>query len=194
MNFQSSDVSRLLIPGYIRPLRSAPAARAFLCEAVNLAEELNEVLRRYPQERYEPLDLHYVILQSLTALSEPLIEDLMGHYGEFGVIWASLLVALKPSPTFAKYFAEIRQPLRPSQWLSDVARVACGGAPFTEQPLELLKLIHRLARLLTPVHRPSVVLRVEPSPEFYALRQVVVGRAYRTGGLDAALLALKNYH
>lgn len=76
MHYHPDDISRLFLGVPTLQLnRPAPAER-FLAAAVATGAELRQVLRDYPQVRYQPLDFHYLCQQSLSALDDALLADL----------------------------------------------------------------------------------------------------------------------
>jgi hypothetical protein len=189
MHYDSHDLERLIRPVPLMRFLRLQGASRFLSIAVKDAEELTPILRQYPGLRYQPLEFHYVCLQSLGALNHALVRDLTDYYGWHGLVWASFLAALAPSATYRSTLesSRIRQPRQ--AWAVDVALVQM-GAPCPTELKEITGYVNHLRELLSVCPLPEVSLRRAESPATIAsLRQVVLA-AYKQGGADVAFQAL----
>ncbi|MCW3693239.1 hypothetical protein UE94_034675 [Burkholderia cenocepacia] len=133
MHYHPDDISRLFLGVPTLQLnRPAPAER-FLAAAVATGAELRQVLRDYPQVRYQPLDFHYLCQQSLSALDDALLADLTRdmRHGWRGAHWAALLIALSGDARYLPHLDAARRH-RGVEWTAGLLgrRCAIVGLPL----------------------------------------------------------------
>lgn len=186
MHYDPNDVIRLVHAVPCLKLAKPPGFLRYLSHVVATGLELAPVLSQYPGVRYEPLDFHYVCLQSLGALDDDLLQDLTEHYQWPGILWAALLVALDPRPSYAAILLNARERAPYQAWLVDLALDRVNGIQSVEYP-EHLVLLTALAVQLRGAGRTETRLRKIPSLPKVLEHSERVRAAYRVGGADAAL-------
>lgn len=190
MHYYYEDVAHLLRAVPCLSLAKPAGALRILKRIVEAGEELQPLLAQYPSLRYEPLDFHYICLQSLGAFSKDLLDDLIQHHGWPGTLWATLLVALNPQPEYARAL-ETARPRAPHQvWLVDLVLSIVTGTESEEFP-EHQALLRTLRAQLTGLAWPRVTLRRLPSRQDIEEHSRQVRTAYRQRGADAALTVIR---
>jgi hypothetical protein len=191
MHYLRTDVERLHRSVPHLALATPRRALQFFEEVTQTGTELAHVLCRYPEVRHEPLDFHYVCQQSLGALNERLLSDLLEEHGWRGVLWGALLVCLSPDGRFRPALEKASGIAPYQQWAVDLALAALNGEQDTEN-LGLQQVIAKLGSQLAGIPLPTVALQEVPPLEVLYLRQREVQAAYRQGGLQAAKSVLSN--
>lgn len=197
MVFHEDDVKRLFSRVPYLALAKPRSAKRYIASLVLDGVELQAVLSKFPEVRYEPLDQHYVLLRCLGALSDELVEDLCSlHYGWQGVVQAAFLVAIAPEERYRKYLVAARHKVPHTQWLVDLALAQINKLAWNGDT-ELQALVQRLRHLLSkvPARASSVLLRsalTEAELQQIGAEREKVRRAYRSGGLEAARKALSD--
>ncbi|MCA8052570.1 hypothetical protein [Burkholderia arboris] len=187
MHYHPDDIRRLFrgIPT-LRLNRPAPAER-FLSAAVDTGNELEHVLRDYPQVRYQPLDFHYLCQQSLSVLDDTLLADLTSDvdFGWYGAQWAALLIALSGEARYLPHLDNARHH-RGVAWTAGLADAAVHpDASSVRFPCG--RLIVDLRHQLASLPRVAVRLRKQPPPDVVAATAAAVRAAYHRGDVAAAL-------
>ncbi|VWB42030.1 hypothetical protein BAR24066_01874 [Burkholderia arboris] len=187
MHYHPDDIRRLFrsIPT-LQLNRPAPAER-FLSAAVDTGNELEQVLRDYPQVRYQPLDFHYLCQQSLSVLDDALLADLTSDadFGWYGAQWAALLIALSGEARYLPHLDDARHH-RGVAWTVELAEAAA-GPDAASSACRCCRSIVLLRNQLAALPRVAVRLRPWLSPEALEAKASAVRAAYRSGGADAAL-------
>lgn len=189
MHYLRTAIERLHLSVPHLNLATPRRALQFFENVTQTGTELANTLSRYPEVRYEPLDFYYVCLQSLGALNERALNDLLTEQGWRGVLWGALLVCLSPEPHLRTILESASGRAPSQQWAVDLAVAMLDGVQWAENP-PLQQAILRLRTQLDGLSRPVVVLTSLPSCEQLLYRQEIVRNAYRTAGADAALQAL----
>jgi hypothetical protein len=192
--FVQQDVLRLIDMAPLPRLMRSASAEGFLRSIVLSGEELDSMLKRYPNVQYEPLDFFYVCVRNLAALSEELVHDLSRHYGWRGIVWAAFLVSLSPSSACRDILVTARESAPHNQWILDLAIAEIDGSPCVglESHHELIRRLRDLVRGMT---RPTVFLRRAPTAAEAAIlneQALSIRHQYQQGGSAAALKALKS--
>ena len=190
MHYLSDDVTRLFrhVPSLL--LNRPGSAQRFLITVVDAGVELGYVLREYPHVRYEPLDFHYLCQQSLCALSDRLLEDLIRDHGWQGAHWASVLVALSSDARYLPYLEEAER--NPAVgWIAGIADAVLRPTGHLAMPVCGQLLVH-LRTQLAAMPRPIVRLRESPSSDGAAVKAAAVRAAYHQGDLETALLIARS--
>jgi len=185
MHYLRTDVERLHLSVPHLTLATPRRALQFFEEVTQTGAELAHVLSHYPEVRYEPLDFHYVCIQSLGALTERLLEDLLEEQSWRGVLWGALLVCLSPDARFRPALEKASGIAPYQQWAVDLALAALTGEQDTQNPA-LQQVISKLGMQLASLPRPAVALRESPPPEMLQLRQQKVRATYCQAGFQAA--------
>jgi hypothetical protein len=191
MHYHPDDIHRLYrsVPTLLLN-RPAPAER-FLAAAVETGAELGHVLRDYPQVRYQPLDFHYLCRQSLSVLDDALLADLTRdmEHGWRGAQWAALLIALSGDARHLPHLDEARRH-RGVEWTAALADAATGPDARSSTFRACRSIVH-LRDQLAALPRVAVRLRPGFSPEALEARAIAVRAAYRSGGVETALLVAR---
>lgn len=190
--YYEQDVLYLLRRAQPMRLAKLRSARAQLREAVEAGRECEASLRQYPTLRIEALEFHYVCLFGLGALDAHLIEDLCQQTWR-GVVWASFLASLAPSPAYTAALRETLTWVPHNRWLVELALACIEGVAPEPESAELLASIEALRSMLAPIARPAVHLRRQPRGELLARitrERERVAAVYRREGADAAQAAL----
>lgn len=189
MHFCYDDLLRLVRPVPFMHLGRPSSALTMLTRASDDAEELGSVLRQYPRLRYQALDFHYICLQSLGALDERLVNDLVTELGWRGLVWASLLTCLSPTQEYRELLHTARPQWPMQAWAVDLA-LGNLGANCPGELEALMIQVKRLREALAACAIPRVSLRRGESSSLVEARRAVVLAEYRRGGRDAALRAI----
>src|SRR6266545_2031194 len=96
MHYFDADVWYLINGAPVLSLGRQTSALRLLRRAAQAVDTYKSVLSQYPFVQCEPLDFHYICLQSLGALDELLFRDLMTEATWRGVVWGAWLVGLSP--------------------------------------------------------------------------------------------------
>lgn len=190
-HYLRADIARLLGSIPKMTLAKPERALAFLKNVTRDGHELKNALACYPQMRIEPLDFHYVCLQSLGALNAHLISDLTKYYGWHGIVWASLIAALAPSETYAPYLTVALDAAPHNQWIVQVALGVIEGRDISGMD-EHTAIIQTLRAQLSHLSLPATKLRTNPTAKMAIDTQARVRDAYRRGGVSAALYVLNS--
>lgn len=148
------ETGRLLghIP-YVTLTKQA-STRRYVERLVSDAEELEPMLSRYPQVKYEPLDPHYVLLKCMANLDAAFIDDLCNHPDWRGVVFAGWFAALRPDAAYRKSLIAAVGKSRQNDWLLELALAEIDGSTWVPDP-DLQRLIHRLRSSLQPLLKPA---------------------------------------
>ena len=188
MHFDHDCVVRMITDlQYVR-IMNMPGAKRRTAELVRDAIELHGVLAKYPQVRYEPLDYHYVLLKYLAAFNVNVLADLLsGEYSWRGIVIAGWLACLKPSKEYIDHLSSVSATKYPHNFWFIRLAIAEGNCELWTEDIDLQDLVVQLRTCLAPISLPSFCLQPAANPtQFDAIKA-----AYREGGLNAALLALK---
>jgi hypothetical protein len=189
MHYLRTDIERLHLSVPHLKLATQRSALRFFEEVTQTGGELAHVLCRYPEVRYEPLDFHYVCMQSLGALNERVLSDLLTEQGWRGVLWGALLVALSPDARYRSLLESASGVAPYQQWAIDIALADLSGEQYAENRA-LQQTISTLSAQLAGHVRPAVALQEALPVEVLELRQQKVRAAYRQAGLAAAQAVL----
>jgi hypothetical protein len=114
------------------------------------AEELEPMLSRYPQVKYEPLDPHYVLLKCLANLDTAFIDNLCNHFDWRGVVFAGWFAALRPDAAYRKSLAATLGRSQQNDWLLELALAEIDGVTWAPDP-DMQQSIRRLRSCLQPL-------------------------------------------
>ncbi|MDR6841429.1 hypothetical protein [Pseudoxanthomonas sacheonensis] len=114
------------------------------------AEELESMLLRYPQVKYEPLDPHYVLLKCMANLDATFIDDLCNHFDWRGVVFAGWFAALRPDITYRESLVAALGKSQRNDWLLELALAEIDNRIWALDP-DLQQLIRRLRSCLQPL-------------------------------------------
>lgn len=126
------------------------SARRHVERLVRDAEELEPMLSRYPQVKYEPLDPHYVLLKCMANLDAAFIDGLCTHFDWRGVVFAGWFAALRPDPAYRKSLAAALGKYQRNDWLLELALAEIDDRIWTPDP-DLQQSIRRLCSCLQPL-------------------------------------------
>ncbi len=125
-------------------------AKRYAERLVRDAEELESVLLRYPQIKYEPLDPHYVLLKCMANLDAAFIDDLCDHFDWRGVVFAGWFAALRPDAAYRESLIAALGKSQPNDWLIELALAEIDNRIWTPDP-DLQQSIRRLRSCLRPL-------------------------------------------
>ena len=194
MHYFEEDVYSLVSRSPYLSLSRARSAEAILRRAVEAGEELERLLHEYPNARYESLEFFYTCLNGLGAINVTLLNDMIDTRNWRAIVWASFYTALDPRPEYAPLLQSIEIPLPYNRWLVDLGMAELGIAPQDPATEQVRDLIRRVRHLLTPVPRPSTLLRTSPSSaQLDRLHEErnQISNTYRIKGTDAALAKMQ---
>lgn len=191
LNFLFSDVKRLYSYSFYWKIANAQRFPNFLADKISVGVELSQLLKEYPAVRCEPLDFHYVCLQSLAAFDGLLLDDLLKGHGQAGFVWGLFLTYLNPSLQFKEQLQSVLDMYPRHRPLVEAALAYGENAP-SGLGLEVDRSLEQLRQQLNSSALPVVTLKKELSLEQGQLRQEKVREAYRLYGADAALKVLKS--
>lgn len=185
------DLQRLLGHWPWLHLLRVPYTERLLRKMIEDGHELQTVLQQYPAVRYEPLDLHYVCLQGIGALSPELFDDVAAVFGTQGRAWMSFHMMLDPQP-WAQELIEIhRGTSSEGPWLEDIVLARSRGA---RSPYGVIEgLFDRLADQLKPLPKPATRLRRDFDLPAWQAHATAVKQAYKAGGADSALQLIREF-
>ena len=163
----------------------------FLRDIVETGDELHHVLSQYPGVRYEPLDFHYVCLQSLSVASPELIQDLLDGSSWTGVLWGAFVACLTRDIHYGAMLRAVSARTVKRAAVLDLATRICSGT-LTSADDENLMLLARLYLQLEHCPRLPVRLSASKSEEDQLALQTQVRTAYRSKGTGAALSIIRN--
>jgi hypothetical protein len=126
------------------------SAKRYAERLVRDAEELEAMLLRYPQVKYEPLDPHYVLLKCMANLDAAFIDDLCHDFDWRGLVFAGWFAALQPRAAYRKSLIAAAGNSRQNDWLLELALAEIDGNTWVPDP-DLQRLIHRLRSSLQPL-------------------------------------------
>ena len=126
------------------------SAKRYAERLVRDAEELEPMLLRYPQVKYEPLDPHYVLLKCMANLDAAFIDDLCDHFDWRGVVFAGWFAALRPDAAYRESLIAALGKSQPNDWLLELALVEIDDRIWTADP-DLQQSIRRLRSCLHPL-------------------------------------------
>ncbi len=126
------------------------SAKRHVERLVRDAEELEAMLLRYPQVKYEPLDPHYILLKCINNLDEAFIDGLCHHFDWRGVVFAGWFAALRPDAAYRKSLAATLGKSQHNDWLLELALAEIDDRIWTPDP-ELQQSIRRLRSCLQPL-------------------------------------------
>lgn len=191
MNYQAPDLHRLVSHWLPLHLRRAPYTERLLRKMVDDGQDLRGVLQQYPAVRYEPLDLHYVCLQGMGALSAELFDDVVALYGQQGRAWLGFHLMLAPQPWAKDRIERLRQQAPDGPWVEDIVLARASGARSSYKVIE--ELFGQLADQLGSLPMPATRLRRERDLQAWQTHALAVRSAYKSSGSDAALLLIRNF-
>jgi hypothetical protein len=190
-NYYPEDVHRLFAAIPCLRLAKPAGARGYLEAAVEAGAELSATLAQYPHVRYRHLDFQYVCLQSLAALDEKLLQDLVSDHHWPGIVWGSLLASLSPRPEFAPILlSALPRAGHHQAWWVELALSIVTGERSKDSP-DHEALLRTLSAQLQALPRLATRLRVVPALPLVLERSSRVRAAYVKGGADAALEVLR---
>lgn len=189
MHYLRTDIERLHLSVPHLKLATQRSALRFFENVTQTGDELAHVLCCYPEVRYEPLDFYYVCMQSLGALNERVLSDLLSEQGWRGVLWGALLVALSPDARYRSLLESASGVAPYQQWAIDLALANLAGEQYADN-LALQQTISKLSTQLEGLARLNVVLQESLPVEEQQLRQQKVREAYRQAGFYAAQAVL----
>jgi hypothetical protein len=179
------DVSKLLKGFPYLTLGRASSALHFMKNMASDGDELSNILMQYPHVKYEPLDFYYLCFQSLGALNEELISDLITQYTWRELIFASWLIALSPSEKYEEYLNTIYTSARTeNRWIIELALSEIRAEPCSCY-LEHQGYLQIVKKLICQIKLPKIIIRSSPSG--LANQGVIVEHlreAYRKGGVN----------
>ncbi|MGH8025328.1 MAG: hypothetical protein ACREO0_01250 [Pseudoxanthomonas sp.] len=114
------------------------------------AEELEPMLLRYPQVKYQPLDPHYVLLKCMANLDAAFISDLCNHLDWRGVVFAGWFAALQPDTAYRASLIAALGKSQQNDWLLELALAEIDGRSWTPDP-DLQRSLRRLRSCLQPL-------------------------------------------
>jgi len=177
-NYEPADVARLFSPVHTLALGQASRAQRFLEGYVETGFAYAATLAQYPAVRAEPLDFHYICLQSLGALDVLLIEDLTKHHGWRGIVWAAWLSMLAPHSDYLPHLEDAIARAPYNAWLLEIA-IQLVQDQYSRTAPEFGTAILALRNQLQPLPRPNVRLARVPSREVIEAHRAQMAAAYR---------------
>lgn len=187
MHYLESDLKRLFSGAPYWSLKSKKGVQSLLTQAIPTGEALIGTLKQYPLLRYEPLDFHYLCLQSLAVQEPTPVEDLLSYPDWHGVLWGVFLACLSPCERY--------RPLLEAA----LARTPHQSEPFT-LALDILNGHSDVANICTQFEElraqlaacsvPAVSLQQGLTDDEKLQRQERVRDAYRKSGFLGARAAL----
>lgn len=131
-------------------LAKQASAKRYVERLVRDAEELELMLLRYPQVKYEPLDPHYVLLKCMANLDAAFIDGLCNHSDWRGVVFAGWFAALRPDIVHRKSLVAALGKSRQNDWLLELATAEIDDMIWAPDP-DLQQSIRRLRSCLQPL-------------------------------------------
>jgi len=191
MHYCEKDVLKLTTGVPFSVLSSERQLTQFLSEVVQVGDELQHVLNRYPSVRYEPLDFHYVCLQSLSVAGPKLVADLLDGLSWTGVLWGAFIACLTRDIHYGALLRAVSARSAKRAAVLDLATRICSGTLTADDNANLM-LLARLYIQLEHCPRLPVLLTPALTEEDQLVLQTEVRAAYRSAGADAALSVIRN--